>query len=159
MTDEFDKSKFGDPIYEPLRPNEREWLERSRSWASVAARAIGESGKWTGSNSDWDLVQRLIDENAFDKTSQGNWEGLAVVCGDVLANKLSLVWKRVTDGYGTTVVLQFPETAITVYVCSTLWKRIERSEEIDTVYLFSEIERSVSNMIDSGDYMKVFDKQ
>jgi hypothetical protein len=89
------------------------------------------------------VLQRLIDDRAFDKTQTFELQSLGVVFGDVLATELRLHWELVTDEYGNDPVLRYGTAQIQVAALTMISKRVEDGREIDLTDLVEGVRKAL----------------
>ena len=80
---------------------------------------------------DLPILQRLIDDRAFNKTQTYELQSVGVAFGDVLSSELPLRWVIVTDEYGTDPTLRFKGTTVQINALTMISKRIERDETVN----------------------------
>jgi len=73
---------------------------------------------------DLPILQRLINDKAFNKSQTYELQSLGVVFGDVLASEVPLRWVMVTDEFGTDPTLRLKETTLQVNTLTMISKRL-----------------------------------
>ncbi len=123
------------PKYSELSPEDRERLDRQRAVVAAEVRKRYGAAKLTGTVSDLPVLQKLIDDGAFEKTQTYELQSLGVAFGDVLASELPLRWVMVTDEFGTDPTLRFKNRTLQINALTMISKRIERGESVNLTYL------------------------
>ncbi|HEV2470244.1 MAG TPA: DUF3806 domain-containing protein [Candidatus Sulfotelmatobacter sp.] len=129
------------PAFEPkfteLSQEDSRRLDQQRALVAAAAKQrYGASLNRT--KRDLPVIQRLINDKAFNKSQGYELQCLGVVFGDVLASELRLQWVMITDEYGTDPTLRFKNTSISVNALTMISKRVERNEPVDVFRLLQE---------------------
>lgn len=75
-----------------LAPDDHHRLDRHRQVVLRAAQALYGTTAWTRTAVDIDVLQRMLDEEAFPAGATFELQGVAVVFGDVLEETLGLRW-------------------------------------------------------------------
>jgi len=133
------------PKFSDLTPEDSERLHQQR--AVVAAQIKQRYGSsLTRTKKDLPLLQRLIDEKAFQKSQTYELQSLGVAFGDVLARELSLHWVMVTDEYGSDPTLRFKNTTINMNALTMISKRVERGEDVDVARLLQQSREGLAAM-------------
>jgi len=102
---------------------------------SMTAKQKYGTGGLTKTAADLPVLQRLIDDNAFNKTQTYELQSLGVAFGDVLASELPLSWAMVTDEYGTDPTLRYKDRPVNINPLTMISKRVERGEIVNLVQL------------------------
>ena len=89
------------PKFNELSGSDRGRLDRQRAIVAATATQKYGTGGLTKTVADLPVLQRLIDDNVFNKTQTYELQSLGVAFGDVMASELPLRWTMVTDEYGT----------------------------------------------------------
>jgi hypothetical protein len=119
------------PKFTELSQDDVASLDKQRALvASAAKQRFGVSGL-ARTKVDLPVLQRLIDDHAFDKTQTYELQSLGVALGDVMASELPLRWMMVTDEFGTAPTLRYKDTTIQVNALTMISKRIERDEKVN----------------------------
>ena len=119
------------PQFRELSREDRARLDRQRAVIAAAAKARYGTPRLTGTANDLPVLQKLIDDMAFNKTQTYELQCLGVVFGDVLASELPLRWVIVTDEFGIDPTLRFKSTTLQVNALTMISKRIERDERVN----------------------------
>jgi Domain of unknown function (DUF3806) len=127
-----------EPKFSELSSEDGERLERQRAIIVSAAKRRYGTVHLTRTKSDLPTLQRLIDENVFNKSQTYEPQSLGVAFGDVLASELPLRWVMVTDEFGTDPTLRFKETTIQINALTMISKRIERGEAVRVQWLLDQ---------------------
>ncbi|WP_084236524.1 DUF3806 domain-containing protein [Hydrogenophaga taeniospiralis] len=125
-------AEAADPAFAPLPQTTQRQLANQRLFVSslVANNFPGE--KLSGSKSDFQLLQRILDAKLIPKTRTWELQALGVAFGDSLvATVPGLAWWQVTDEYGTDPTVRYRETTVQINALTALSKRVERSEGIE----------------------------
>src|SRR4051794_7614553 len=78
--------------FHKLSQEQEALLVKQRTLVLSAARSRSGTREFTRTTNDLPVLQRLLDESAFDKTQTFELQALGVVFGDVLATELGLHW-------------------------------------------------------------------
>jgi hypothetical protein len=127
-----------EPKFSELSSEGGERLERQRAIIVSAAKRRYGTVHLTRTKSDLPTLQRLIDENVFNKSQTYELQSLGVAFGDVLASELPVRWVMVTDEFGTDPTLRFKETTIQINALTMISKRIERGEAVKVQWLLDQ---------------------
>ncbi len=125
-------------------------LVEQRTLVLSAVRSRASTREFTRTTNDLPVLQRLIDDRAFDKTQTFELQALGVVFGDVLATELGLHWESVTDEYGTDPVLRLGTSQVQVAALTMISKRVEDDRQIDLVDLVERVRVTLKEMKESG---------
>ncbi len=131
--------KFSNPS---KQDNER--LDKQRKLIADVVKQRYGTTTLTGTSADLPVLQRLIDDDVFDKSQSYELQSLGVAFGDVLASEMPLRWVMITDEYGTDPTLRFKYTAINVNALTMISKRLERGERVNLSWLLGETRKQVS---------------
>lgn len=127
-----------EPKFSELSSEDSERLEQQRATIASAAKRRYGAVHLTRTKSDLPTLQRLIDENVFNKSQTYELKSLGVAFGDVLASEFPLRWVMVTDEFGTDPTLRFKETTIQINALTMISKRIERGEPVRVQWLVDQ---------------------
>jgi hypothetical protein len=133
------------PKYKELSTADRERLDRQRAVVAAEAHQWYGTAKLTGTMSDLPVLQKLIDDHAFEKTQTYELQSLGVAFGDVLASQLPLRWVMVTDEFGTDPTLRLRNTTLQIDALTMISRRIERAEPVDLAYLLQTTREHVAD--------------
>ena len=123
------------PKFSELSASDRVRLDRQRAVVvAIAKQKYGTAGL-TKTAADLPVLQRLIDDNAFNKTQTYELQSLGVAFGDVLASELPLSWAMVTDEYGTDPTLRYKDKPVNINALTMISKRVERGQVVNLVQL------------------------
>lgn len=123
------------PKFSELSDSDRAQLDQQRAIvAATAKQKYGTSGL-TKTVADLPVLQRLIDDRAFNKTQTYELQSLGVAFGDVLASELPLSWAMVSDEYGTDPTLRYKDKPVNINALTMISKRVERGEVVNLVQL------------------------
>jgi hypothetical protein len=123
------------PKLNDLSDSDTARLDQQRALvAAVAKRKYGTVGL-TKTVADLPVLQRLIDDDAFNKTQTYELQSLGVAFGDVMASELPLSWVMVTDEYGTDPTLRYKDKQVNINALTMISKRVERGEIVNLVQL------------------------
>jgi Domain of unknown function (DUF3806) len=123
------------PKFTELSDSDRARLDRQRAVVATFARQKYGTAGLTKTAADLPVLQRLIDDNAFNKTQTYELQSLGVAFGDVLASELPLSWTMVTDEYGTDPALRYKDKPVNINALTMISKRIERGEAVNLLQL------------------------
>ena len=123
------------PKFNELSDSDRARLDMQRAIVAATAKQKYGTGGLTKTVADLPVLQRLIDDNAFNKTQTYELQSLGVAFGDVLASELPLSWAMVTDEYGTDPTLRYKDKLVNINALTMISKRVERGEVVKLVQL------------------------
>jgi hypothetical protein len=124
-----------DQIIEPLKKEDRENLDKARSW--VRDHFTPEARhKYELLEEKIRLLQVILDEGWIEKTETQKLQSLGVTLGDMLCEKLGLTWVMVEDEYGRDPAVMVPKTTILAFPLTAISKRVEKGEKVDVRHLF-----------------------
>ena len=123
------------PKFNELSDSDRVRLDRQRAIVAATAKQKYGTEGLTKTVADLPVLQRLIDDNAFNKTQTYELQSLGVAFGDVLASELPLSWAMVTDEYGTDPTLRYKDRPVNINALTMISKRVERGEVVNLVQL------------------------
>lgn len=123
------------PKFNELSDSDKARLDQQRALIASTAKQKYGTPALTKTAADLPVLQRLIDDNVFNKTQTYELQSLGVAFGDVLASELPLRWEMVTDEYGTDPVLRYKDKLVNVNALTMISKRIERGEPVNLVRL------------------------
>ena len=126
------------PQFSELSREDSKRLEQQRLIIVSAAKLRYGTVRLTRTKDDLPTLQRLIDENVFNKSQTYELQSLGVAFGDVLASRFPLRWVMVTDEFGTDPTLRFKETTIQINALTMISKRIERGEPVRLQWLLDQ---------------------
>jgi hypothetical protein len=126
------------PKFSELSSEDSKRLEQQRVIIGSAAKLRYGTVRLTRTKDDLPILQRLIDENVFNKSQTYELQSLGVAFGDVLASQFPLRWVMVTDEFGTDPTLRFKETTIQINALTMISKRIERGEPVRLQWLLDQ---------------------
>lgn len=125
------------PKFKELSAEDAARLAKQRALISDTITRRYRTGHLTQAKTDLPIIQKLIDDRAFDKSQTYELQSLGVVFGDVLAHELPLRWMMITDEFGTDPTLRLKNTNTNVNALTMISKRIERGEPVNVLKLFS----------------------
>jgi hypothetical protein len=134
------------PKFAQLSPEDGQQLDRQRSVVASAAKLRYGTTALTKTKADLPVLQKLIDDKAFNKHQTYELQCLGVVFGDVLATELPLRWVMITDEYGTDPTLRYKQTSLTINALTMISKRIERGETVSLSELLRNTREEVSKL-------------
>ena len=123
------------PIFSELSQSDRVRLDRQRAVVAATVKQKYGTVGLTKTVADLPVLQRLIDDNVFNKTQTYELQSLGVAFGDVLATELPLSWTMVTDEYGTDPTLRYKDKPVNIHALTMISKRVERGEVVNLVQL------------------------
>jgi hypothetical protein len=119
-----------EPKFTELSREDSARLEQQRAVVAAAVKQRYGTTALTRTKSDLPVLQKLIDDNVFNKSQTYELQSLGVALGDVLASELPLRWVMVTDEYGTDPTLRFKDTTLQINALTMISKRVERDEAV-----------------------------
>ncbi len=137
----------------PLIPEHIELLEQGRQAAIEMARTVFGKASFTGGDSDLGVIQALMDHPNFDPNQTFAIEGLGILFGGILAQKLDLEWVSILGDSRTTPALQCKEANIVLYPKDMIIKRIERGEKFNVINLYNSLCEEVPKLITGADHI------
>ena len=138
-------AKLPPPKYNELSAADREQLDRQRAVIAAEAHKRYGTAKLTGTASDLPVLQKLIDDGAFEKMQTYQLQSLGVAFGDVLASQLHLRWVMVTDEFGTDPTLRLKNTPLQINALTMISKRIERGKPVDLSFLLRTTREQIAD--------------
>jgi Domain of unknown function (DUF3806) len=123
------------PKFNDLSASDRVRLDRHRAVVAATAKQKYGTAGLAKTAADLPVLQRLVDDNAFNKTQTYELQSLGVAFGDVLASELSLSWAMVTDEYGTDPTLRYKDKPVNINAPTMISKRVERGQVVNLVQL------------------------
>ena len=123
------------PKFNELSESDRARLDQQRELVAATAKRKYGTSELTKTAADLGVLQRLVDDRAFDKTQTYELQSLGVAFGDVLASELPLRWAMVSDEYGTDPTLRYKDGAVNINALTMISKRVERGESVNLVRL------------------------
>ena len=132
------------PLFAPLPEATMQQLDKQRLFVSslVAHNFPGE--KLSGSKSDFQLLQRILDAKLIPKANIWELQALGVVFGDsMVATVPGLAWWQVTDEYGTDPTIRYRKTTTQINALTTLSKRVENDERISVDQLAMQFSKFI----------------
>ena len=127
-----------EPKFSELSHEDSGRLDQQRALVAAAAKQRYGTAALSRTKRDLPIIQRLLDDKAFNKSQTYELQCLGVVFGDVLASELPLRWMMVTDEYGTDPTLRFKDTSININALTIISKRVERDEPVDVFRLLQQ---------------------
>jgi hypothetical protein len=123
------------PKFNELLDSDKVRLDQQRALVAATAKQKYGTAALTKSVADLPVLQRLIDDNVFNKTQTYELQSLGVAFGDVLANELPLRWEMLEDEYGTDPVLRYKDKPVNINALTMISKRVERGEVVNLARL------------------------
>jgi len=139
------------PRFTELGPDEAARLEEQRAVVGDAAKQRYGIGALKRTNADLVVLQRLLDDRAFDKTATYELQCLGIVFGDVLTSEFPLRWMTVSDEFGTDPTLRFKDTTLQFNALTMISKRVERGEDVDVTELYRLTGEQVQQLAQGAD--------
>lgn len=135
------------PKFSELSHDDAQRLDRQRALvASVIKQRY--RATLTKTTRDLPLLQKLIDDHAFQNSQTYELQSMGVVFGDVLTSEFPLRWIMVTDEYGTDPTLRFKNTTVNINALTMISKRVERDESVDVFELVRKTRDALSKFRD-----------
>ncbi|MBS1804313.1 MAG: DUF3806 domain-containing protein [Acidobacteria bacterium] len=131
-------------LFSELAAGDIAGLDQQRS--RVAAELKRQYGvtSLTGNYSDLANLQKLLDDDVFQRSQKYELQCLGVAFGDVLQSQLPLHWVIITDEYGSDPTLRLGETSININALTMISKRIEQGEQVDLHQLLQQTRTAIS---------------
>lgn len=114
------------PKFNELSGSDRVRLDRQRAVVAAFAKQKYGTAGLTKTAADLPVLQRMINDNALNKTQTYELQSLGVAFGDVLASELALSWAMVTDEYGTDPTLRYKDKPVNINALTMISKRVEQ---------------------------------
>jgi Domain of unknown function (DUF3806) len=137
------------PEFRGLSAEDTMRMDKQREVVLAAAKKRFGNVLLTRQKSDLAILQRLIDDQVFDRTQKYELQSLGVAFGDVLASEFPLNWVMVTDEYGTDPTLRYKMTNIQINALTMISKRIESGERVTLPVLLTT----------TGEQLALYEKQ
>ena len=136
------------PQFSELSYQDRVRLDAQRTVVATAVEQRYGVSALRKTTADLPVLQRLIDDRAFNKRQTYELQSLGVAFGDVLSSELPLRWVIVTDEYGTDATLRFKSTTVQINALTMISKRIERDEAVNLDELLRITREQLQFLID-----------
>lgn len=140
------------PMFSELSREDRTRLDQQRAIIAAAANRRYGTPALTRKLEDLKVLQRLIDDKAFDKKQTYELQSLGVAFGDVLASELPLRWVMVTDEYGTDPTLRFKNTTVQINALTMISKRVEKNEKVSLTELLNRTRQELKRISENGSF-------
>jgi hypothetical protein len=140
-----------EPRFSELTRAGSERLDRQRAIVAAAARQRYSTTALTRTNRDLPILQRLLDDKAFNKSQTYELQSLGVAFGDVLATECSLHWVIITDEYGVDPTLRFKNTSVNINAPTMISKRVGKDEPVDVAWLLRKTREAISEAAKRAD--------
>ena len=144
-----DPNQKSEPRFTALSSEDAAGLDKQRALVAVVAKQKYGTSSLTKTKSDLVVLQRLIDDQVFNKSQTYELQSLGVAFGDVLASEFPLRWVMVTDEFGTDPTLRYKTTPLQINALTMISKRIERNERVNLLDLL-EITRQQLARFEKG---------
>jgi hypothetical protein len=138
------------PQFSELSDQDKSRLDAQRAVVATAVRQRYGISALTQTAADLPVLQRLIDDRAFNKTQTYELQSLGVAFGDVLSSELPLRWVIVMDEYGTDPTLRFKSTTVQINALTMISKRIERDENVNLRQLLQATREQLRRLSQDG---------
>jgi len=138
------------PQFSELSDQDKSRLDAQRAVVATAVRQRYAISALTRTTADLPVLQRLIDDRAFNKTQTYELQSLGVAFGDVSSSELPLRWVIVTDEYGTDPTLRFKSTTVQINALTMISKRIERDETVNLEQLLQTTRERLRRLSQKG---------
>ena len=132
------------PRFSKLSSEDSKRLNQQRAVVAAAIRRRYGIKTLTRTKEDLPVLQRLLDDNVFEKWQTYELQSVGVAFGDVLASECSLHWVMITDEYGTDPTLRFKNTSLNVNAMTMISKRVEKGEPADVFRLLHQTQAALS---------------
>jgi hypothetical protein len=107
--------------------------------------------KLDGTRKDLASIQRLLDSGTIEKESTYTLQALGMAFGKVFIHEnQGFDWWMIEDEYGRDPAIRYQQTTLLAFPQSMLSKRVEDGEVFDTIELFDELARKMSELIEEG---------
>jgi uncharacterized protein DUF3806 len=120
-----------EPRFTGLSSEDIAQLDKQRALVAATAKQKYGTPSLTKTKSDLAVLQRLLDDQVFNKSQTYELQSMGVAFGDVLANEFPLRWVMVTDEYGTDPTLRYKKMVLQINALTMISKRIERNERVN----------------------------
>jgi len=139
--------------FAPLSATAIEELADARNFVASLAGRLADGRSLTQAEADLAVLQAIVNHGSMRHANFEAWVALGIAFGDALAASIpGLAWRLAADESGTYATLQFQSKAISVAAPTMLWKRIERGEQMDLVFMAQEIRQVIDEAaLDSKD--------
>jgi hypothetical protein len=138
------------PQFSELSDQDKSRLDAQRAVVATAVRQRYGISTLTHTAADLPVLQRLVDDRAFNKTQTYELQSLGVAFGDVLSSELPLRWVIVTDEYGADPTLRFKSTTVQINALTMISKRIERDEMVNLDQLLQTTRQQLRRLSQEG---------
>jgi len=128
----------GPQTFRDLGPEDLDWLAAQRQCVERLLEGNPDAlDKYRTSAGKLGVIRAVLKGKFFRPDQTFELQGLGIILGDVLAERLGMMWKMVEDRYGVSPCLVREGTSDVLYPQTMISKRIERGEEVDVFDLFS----------------------
>lgn len=134
---------------ESLSPEEREEIERWRSWVRdhYEPHAVHKYDTVDGKLS---LVEAILRNGWVRPDETIKLQCLGVTLGDALAQKIGLTWVMVEDEFGRDAGLRLSGTSVLLFPLTMISKRVEDGEDVNVYDLFNDVAATVADIVERG---------
>jgi Domain of unknown function (DUF3806) len=119
-------------------------LEKQRAFVHALARQLDMSPTFSGSATDLQLLQKIVDSRALSSDQTWELQSLGIVLGDVFAKQFGLRWVIVEDEYGRDPALRFMSTSNLVFPLTMISKRVEAGTPVDLRAIYEGVSDCVA---------------
>ncbi|WGO96686.1 DUF3806 domain-containing protein [Saccharophagus degradans] len=124
-------------VFVPLPSESIAQMDNQREYVSTLVSKYFQKQVITKSESDFELIQFIVNENILKPEQSWELQSLGVVLGDALAAEIDgLSWWQVTDEYGTDAVLRYKQTTLQIGAKTMISKRVENGSEVDVKHMY-----------------------
>jgi hypothetical protein len=141
----------GKQIFRDLGQDDLDWLAAQRGRVEALIEGNGDAlTKYQTNAGKLGVIRAVLEAKAFGPDQTFELQGLGIVLGDALANRLEMDWQMVEDEYGVSPCLVLKGTSIVLYPQTMISKRIERGEEVDVFDLFDGVVAKLEELRSAG---------
>ena len=124
------------PVFNTLPAATKNRMDKQRAFVAQLVAKHFPNEKITATETDFALLQKILNAKLIDKTQTWELQSLGIVFGDALANFITgLAWWEITDDWGTDPTLRFQETTLQLNALTMLSKRVEEGKETDVAHM------------------------
>jgi hypothetical protein len=138
--------------FAPLASDDTAALAYDRKFVSAAVEALYPGTVLTGTPSDIEVLQRILDGGPYIDSAEHILVALGTSLGDLLGRALDMPWVRYTDEHGIDLGLRYGQTSIVIFPRDMVIKRVEDGEQADLQHIYSGVMREIQQLVTSGDY-------
>jgi hypothetical protein len=137
---------------EPLTSIDKQFMSDQRQRVEQLANRLGRnvSGK---EDRDIDTLQRIIDDRLIASDDTLNLQAIGVVLGDLLADRLDMVWVVYRDRKGRSRALRYRETDVYLFPITMISRRQQAGSNRSVRSVYDEAVKTTLPRIPGGKWL------